>query len=252
MTGMLSTLPRRLFAACAFAAVAIALLALLVERFEAPPKKTMRGEGAASLLVEQPNAASTHAGDLGSGAIEAAGAVIEPFAVAADSVGAAARVRAIRGGTAGGLGASDAVFRLQPPAGKIAVARRLASLSPEIAPVVEILPSGRFALRRSAPLPSGPLAYGTASRASAPPGQPSRARLSAPGREPGHLAGLGYGAGIVLPGAGLESLTPEARGALLQLLSRWLLRRPAEAGQLEAIDLTWTPASLRRLLSWLP
>lgn len=113
---------------------------------------------------------------------------------------------------------------VRPVVGTVAVARRLASLPPDIAPVVEVLPEGSLVLRRTAPLPTGPIAVATRSRD-------------------------GHGAGLVL-GQPLDRLTAPARTALLGLLGRWFPERPVPVERLVPIDEPWSEPDLRRLLSW--
>lgn len=127
--------------------------------------------------------------------------------------------------------AADRALRvgLAPTPGTIAVARRLASLPPDIAPVVEILSAGELVLRRPPPLATGP-------------GAPPRVSVE------------GHGAGVVLPAgtAGIAALTPAARGALLWLLQRWVQERPAAPARMVGVDLELPPRDVVALLRWLP
>ena len=117
-------------------------------------------------------------------------------------------------------------FEVRPLAGALAMVASSSALPPDVAPVVEVLPGGALALRRSRPLAEGPVA-------------PRRSRD-------------GYGAGLVLPGRRLQDLSPGERGALLGLLERWFPERPVPTGRLHPIGYEASGADLRRLLRWLP
>lgn len=120
-------------------------------------------------------------------------------------------------------------FPIARTSSTIAVARRLGSLPPDVAPVIEILPAGELALRRPPPL------------------------ASAPGELP-PVSRDGYGAGIVLPfGAeGIADLTPAQRGAFLALLQGWIPERPVQPDRLVGVDLALAPRDVAALLAWLP
>ncbi|MCB9878283.1 MAG: hypothetical protein H6835_11855 [Planctomycetes bacterium] len=115
---------------------------------------------------------------------------------------------------------------LQPASERIGLARRLASLPPDVAPVVEVLPDGEVALLRPAPGAAAPDAIGPS---------PS-----------------GLGAGVLVPEVDLDELSPRARAALLGVIGALTRERPVAIGRIEVLDFEATPAALRRLLSWLP
>ncbi|MCA8967181.1 MAG: hypothetical protein KDC48_20040 [Planctomycetes bacterium] len=105
--------------------------------------------------------------------------------------------------------------------------RILLSSSPQIvpaepAPVVQLLADGTEVLRRAPPLPEGPQA------AALLPGE----------------------AVIVLPAATLGQLTPEARGALVELIGRLVRERPVPATRFATLDFRMPVADLERLLAW--
>jgi hypothetical protein len=124
------------------------------------------------------------------------------------------------------LGTATLGFELESTAGTIMVVQRESALPPDIAPVVEILATGELVLRRPVPL------------------------AKSPGQQ-GQLSRDGHGAGVVLPVASLESLTPSVRVALLGLLRRWLRERPVPSDRLRSSDLKWSPETMRQLLSWM-
>lgn len=117
--------------------------------------------------------------------------------------------------------ATAALAALQPVRGRILLATNFTAVPAECAPVVQVFADGGLALRRPAPLPSGP--------------------LTPPATEPA----------ILLP-AGLAELGPAARGALLALLARLIPERPVSASRLVAVDATLDAAAVARLLAWLP
>lgn len=122
-------------------------------------------------------------------------------------------------------GAADGVWAtVRPVAGAILVATHLAALPDDAAPVVQVFADGGLALRRGAPRPQGPLATPAAGAAPA----------------------------ILLPGPDLASLTPAARGTLLDLLQRLCAERPIGPARLVTVDLPADPIAWQRLLSWVP
>lgn len=124
------------------------------------------------------------------------------------------------------VGATTLGFELESTAGTIMVVQRASALPPDIAPVVEILATGELVLRRPVPL------------------------AKSPGQQ-GKLSRDGHGAGVVLPVANLESLTPSGRVALVGLLRQWLRERPVPLDRLRSSDLKWSPETVRQLLSWM-
>lgn len=208
----------RLAIAFACSVAAIAVLAVVVERFDAPPKPTKRARSAVA---------------------EVAGAGI----TGAETTGTSSRAATAKDrGTNQPVGrtdlsrvspsapatlAGDLGFRLQPTRGTIMLARRESSLAPDIAPVVEILTTGKVVLRRPMPIASGPGQVAPLSR-------------------------QGHGGGVILPVMNLDLLTPSARAALIGLLQLWMTERPVLAAKLSSNDLRLVPEAVRRLLSWVP
>jgi hypothetical protein len=202
----------RLAIAFACSVTAIAVLAAVVERFDAPPKPTKRARSAVTVKGGAELAGSSRGATAKSrGANKSAGSAdlsrVSPSAPAT---------------LARALG-----FRLQATRGTIMLAHRESSLAPDIVPVVEILANGKVVLRRPMPIAVGP-------------GQ------DAP------LSGQGHGGGVILPVMNLELLTPEARAALIGLLQLWVTERPVLPTKLSANDLRLVPEAVRRLLSWVP
>lgn len=118
-------------------------------------------------------------------------------------------------------------FRLRPTPGTILLANRGASMAPDIAPVVEILANGELLLRRSLPVAVDP-------------------------QDSPILSHDGHGAGVVLPVADLDALSPRARGALIWLIQEWLVERPVSPAKFAANGLQLNRLALHRLLSWVP
>ena len=118
-------------------------------------------------------------------------------------------------------------FRLRPTRGTILLAKNGVPLASDIAPVVEILANGELVLRRPMPLVVDPQGSSILSRD-------------------------GHGAGVVLPVANLDALSPRARGALIWLIQEWLVERPVSPAKFAVNDLQMNRLALRRLLSWVP
>ncbi|MEC8252794.1 MAG: hypothetical protein VX044_06235 [Planctomycetota bacterium] len=179
----------RLVAALLVGVAGVVGLAFAVQAFDDRPKRTMRAKSA--------------------GQVDVGGRIATSFEMP-------------RPGHAAAVG-----FELRPLVGTLAVSGRLDALPADVAPVIEVLPDGSLALRRSRPL-------------AASPDQARRGSRS------------GDGAGVVLPGRRLGELSPEARGALGGLLVRWFPRRPVPAGRIRAVGFALPEPDLARLLAWLP
>ena len=216
--------PRGLLArlACAFLVAVGALVGLsyAVDSFESGPRPTKRAAGpaAAPSQASRPTVAAAEAVD---GGLLAANGRLLASAVADGSMATAASASPVRGGV-------GAVLRqLRPISGTILLAHRRGSLAPDIAPVVQILPSGELVLVRPEPRADRPL-------------------------QPPALSRAGHGAGVVLPVRDLGALSPSARASLILLLQRWLVARPIPPETLQSSDVTLVAGGVRRLLSWVP
>lgn len=96
-----------------------------------------------------------------------------------------------------------------------------ATAAPEAEALWQILADGRVLVRRPPPLPRGP-------------GRPALAA-----------------AAIVLPGRALLELAPEARAALLDLLSKLLSERPVASSRVRLLGVFGSDRDLAGLLDWL-
>ncbi|HEX6811015.1 MAG TPA: hypothetical protein VF384_05260 [Planctomycetota bacterium] len=123
--------------------------------------------------------------------------------------------------------AAGTALRLLPAAGTILLATRLQAVPPDVAPVVQILADGSTALRRPAPLSTGPLAVPVTSRD-------------------------GHGAAVLLPTGTLPGLTASARGALVEVLGQLVAERPVPERRFVAGDFPLAAADLANLLRWVP
>lgn len=216
-----SSLAGRLFCAFMLAVAMLIALSFVVEWLDSGPKPTKRAGGFGPLTAhaggrDQPVGADRADRSAGPTDVPVGQPVVTGKPVAPPTRPSLASPASF-----------EVARRLRPVHGTILCAHREASLSPDIAPVVEILANGELILRRPAPLASGPVPVAATS-------------------------GAGHGAGIVLPSHDLEKLTPAARGALIALLRRWLPERPIPPQKLQSSDVRMVPVALRRLLSWIP
>lgn len=109
--------------------------------------------------------------------------------------------------------------------GEILLACRASSIEPAVAPVVQVLADGSVALRRPAPLATGPTGDAT-----------TAVRRAA----------------IVLPGPSFSQLDPAARGALVGLFGQLVDVRPVPASRFRAVDFALASGELEALLAWVP
>lgn len=210
----------RLAAAFAGSVVAIVALAFVAEGLDKPPKPTKRARKTGTVeAVGFDDGSLVYAAETGE---------VEPMDGESSSAGDAARASlGQRSPSAPATLAKALGFRVQPTSGTVMVTHRLGSLAPDIAPVVEILPTGEVALRRPMPVALGP-------------------------GKPAPLSRQGHGAGVILPANRLDQLGPAPRAALVGLLQLWFTERPIAPARLRSNDLELPRASLVRLLSWVP
>lgn len=160
-------------------------------------------------------------------AVAVVGVVLLDATVRKRDASAAAKAPALAS-VAAGTGAERETrpgVRVLPVGGTVLLACRVESIEPSVAPVVQVLADGSLALRRPAPLATGPA------------GDPSAA---------------GRRAAIVLPGPALRRLDPAARGALAELVGQLVAVRPVPVGRFVAVDFPLVVGDLEALLAWIP
>jgi len=203
----------RLTIAIAFSVTVIGVLSVVVERMDTKPKPTKRARSAI-LPLDGAEASAVHAVGASFRGRRASGSAAAMVLSQVSPSAPATLTRALG-------------FRLRATEGTIMLTHRESALAPDIAPVVEILSTGEVVLRRPMRIAAGP--------GQAPP-----------------ISGQGHGAGVILPVANLDLLSPAARAALIGLLQLWLTERPVLPARLAFSDLLMAPGALLRLLSWVP